>query len=75
VKKKTGKGRAGKVGWREIRMQETVREVGKEKGHASDMHHCSLHTGQFIKIIKPSFVLKVKPTINLTARQREEPQC
>lgn len=41
-------------------------EGGKRKGHALDMHHCSRHSGQFIKIIKPSLVLKVEPTIKLT---------
>lgn len=47
------------------------REEGKRKGHASDTHQCSLHTGQFIKIIKPSLALKVEPTINLTGIQKE----
>lgn len=51
-----------------------MKEEGKGKGHASDTHHCSLHTGQFIKIIKPSLVLKVGPTINLTGRQKERLQ-
>lgn len=63
------RGKEENTGW-----WETVREDGKEKGHASDMHHCSLHARLFIKIIKPSGVLKVKSTINLTGRQKEEPQ-
>lgn len=50
-----------------------MREEGKRKGHASDMHQCSLHTGQFIKIIKPGLALKVEPTINLTGTQKEGP--
>lgn len=54
-----------------VRKEERVREEGKRKGHASDTHHCSLHTGQFIKIIKPSLVLKVEPTINLTGIQKD----
>lgn len=53
---------------------EKAKEVGKRKGHASDMHHCSPHTGQFIKIIKPSSALKVEPIINLTGRQNERLQ-
>lgn len=56
-----------------IRKKETAREEGKRKGHASDMHQCSLHTGQFIKIIKPGLALKVEPTINLTETQKEGP--
>lgn len=51
----------GSMGCWEIR-KERVREKVKERGHTSDMHRCSLHKGQFIKIIKPSIVLKVKLT-------------
>lgn len=54
-----------------MRKNESVREEGKRKGHASDMHQCPLHTGQFIKIIKPSLAPKVEPTINLTGIQKE----
>lgn len=50
-------------------------EGGKRKGHASDTDQCSVHKGQFIKIIKPSLVLKVKPTINLTCIQKEKNLC
>lgn len=52
--------------------RERVREEGKRKGHASDMRQCSLHTGQFIKMIKPSLTLKVEPTIKMTGIQRKE---
>lgn len=52
-----------------MRKEEGVREEGK--GHVSYMHHCSLHTGQFIKIIKASLALKVEPAINLTGRQKQ----
>lgn len=54
-----------------MRKRERVREEGKRKGHASDMHQCALHTRQFIKIIKPSLALKVEPTINLTGILKE----
>lgn len=36
---------------------------------ASDTHHCFLHAGQYIKIIKPSLELKVEATIKLTGRR------
>lgn len=51
--------------------REKERKKGERKDHASDMHRCSPHTGQFIKIIKLSLALKVKPPINLTGIQKE----
>lgn len=54
-----------------MRKKKRVRKEGKRRGHASDTHRCSLHTGQFIKIIKPWLAVKVKPTLNLTWIQKE----
>ncbi|KAK5618143.1 hypothetical protein CRENBAI_021597 [Crenichthys baileyi] len=41
-RRRNRQGKQENTGWSEMRKEERVREEGKERGHASDMHRCSL---------------------------------